>query len=82
MDLQKCSRIRRSYLVLIRSQYEKDYLAGALHYGTGRVFYADDSNNSSVLFIKIFKNLKAIFHKTKHIALILDNYIIYKRHVT
>jgi transposase len=68
--------------VVTPGQNEKDYLAGALHSGTGKVSYVGGSSKSSALFISLLKHLKATYRRAKTITLIVDNYIIHKSRET
>lgn len=63
--------------VVIPSQNEKYYLAGALNSGTGRVSYVGSSSKSSKLFISLLIHLRASYRRAKNITLIVDNYTIH-----
>ena len=63
-------------------QNQKHYLAGALHARTGRLVWTEHHRKTSVLFVKLLKQLRRQYRRARRIVLIVDNYGIHKSRVT
>ncbi|MBK8229370.1 MAG: IS630 family transposase [Candidatus Eisenbacteria bacterium] len=57
---------------------EKRYLAGAYDHAQGRLIYVEGDRKASWLFVRLLHLLASIYHRTRTIHLILDNYVIHK----
>ncbi|MBK8233559.1 MAG: IS630 family transposase [Candidatus Eisenbacteria bacterium] len=85
IDIHKNPRIGPDWTLRGQQRYvetpgrnEKRYLAGAYDHAQGRLIYVEGDRKASWLFVRLLHLLASIYHRTRTIHLILDNYVIHK----
>ena len=66
--------------VLTPGKNQKRYLAGALHFKTGRLIWVEGASKSSALFIKLVDELLLTYRGLTTLHIVLDNFRIHTSH--
>jgi hypothetical protein len=73
---------RQQKLILTPGKNVKRYLAGALDWRTGEVYFVEGERKASLLFIALIQLLATRLGKHRRIHIVLDNYAVHDSKIT